>query len=323
MTQAKGQQGYLMRMENAESSYGVDPSSVHAIKLPFNTAGLDATRNLIEPATITGRRDPVQPAQGRRNVTGNVVVPVDQAAIGYWLQMIMGPPTTTLTGSAYQHVFKINSVMNSYVLEQGHADVAEYFKYNGVKANGFSIAVGGDEELTMSIDLLGQQEAVAGSSMSSRITTLSLSRFNNADAILQEGGSALDGKVTALNLTLANNLDESVYCITSGGGGLRGEMPEGLAMVSGDMKILFENRSYYIRAVSGTERSLTLTFRQNSFYLELDVDELLWERHLPPIDTPQGLWLTLPFKAFYDNGTNASVIQATLVNTWQAYSGHL
>lgn len=323
MTQARGQQAYLMRHELPESSYGVDPASVHSIKLPFNTSGITATRNLIEPTTITGRRDAVAPAQGRRNVAGSVVVPIDQCAIGYWLEMLMGSPATTMTGSAYQHVFKVSSVMKSYAIEQGHADLSEYIKYSGMKANGFSMRIGGDEELTMSIDLIGQAEAMGGSSMSSRITTLSFTRFHNADAILQEGGAALDGKVTELNLAVANNLDEAVYCIASGGGGKRGDLPEGLAHATGDMRIMFENRSYYLMAASGSERSLTVTFRQNSFYLELDIDELIFERHTPPVETPLGLWVTLPFRAYYNDGSNASVIQATLVNTWSAYSGHL
>ena len=87
--------------------------------------------------------------------------------------------------------------------------------------------------------------------------------------------------------------------------------------------MMFENWSYYARAMSGTERSLTLKFQTGSFYLEFDVGELIFERNSPPIDTPLGIWQDLPFKAFYKDDADASVVKVTLVNTWAAYSGHL
>lgn len=323
MTQARGVQGRLLRFEDPESAYGTDPSSAHSVSLPFNSFNVPITRNLIDPETITGRRDPVQAIQGRVDMSGTAVVPIDQYGIGYWLQGLLGTPVSTWTGSARQHTFTVNSNIGSFVYELGFTDVGAYNKYRGVKVGGASIRVGGDEELTMNFDLVGQVDVPGGSSMSSRITTISLSRFNQFHALLEEGGSALDGKVRDLELNIRNNLDTDVYTISSGGSATRGDLPEGICQVDGRMSMMFENWSYYARAVSGTERSLTLKFQSGSFYLAFQTEELLFERSSPPIETPQGVWQELPFKGHFRVGSNSSVIKATLVNTWQVYSGHL
>jgi hypothetical protein len=323
MTQAKGSMSRLLVTELAESSYGVDPSSVHSINLPFNTLDMGQSRNLITPKTIRGRRDSVMPARGYVDLTGNAVVPVDKTAIGYWLKMLLGTPTTTSTGSAFSHVFQVNSVLGSFTMEKGFADIAAYEKLNGMKCGGMSMTVGGDDELTATFDLQGKGGAPSGSSMSSVISTLSLSRFNQFHASLLEGGG-LVGNVRNCSINVNNNLDGDVYLITSGATGYRGDLPAGLINVSGDMEVLFENWSYYIYAFSGTERSLEIKFQEGSFYLDLKINELIYQQKSPPITTPGGIWLPMAYQAFFDNASpDQTIIQATLVNTWAAYSGHL
>jgi len=323
MAQAKRVMGRLIRHENGESAYRTDPSSVHAISLPFNTVDVKPDRNLITPATITGRVDAAKPAIGFTNVGGAAVIPIDQAAFGYWLQALLGPPTTTATGSAYQHVFKTNSVQNSYAYEVGYLDITEYEKFSGCKLNGMSLRVGGDEELTASFDIVGGDAAMAGTSMSSRVTTMSLSRFNQFDASLTEAG-AIISTIRSLTLNVARNLDTGVYLVTSGSSGKRGALPEGFCNVTGEMEMTFENRSYYLKAMSGTETSLALRFQTGSFYLLFEVNEMNLRWTGPGISTPGGIYLTLPFEAYYDNASpDETIIQATLVNTWSAYSGHL
>jgi hypothetical protein len=323
MTQARGVQARLLRFENAESAYKTDPSSSHSIKLPINTCEIGPDRNLITPATITGRADAVAPAQGFTDVRGAVRVPVDQCAMGYWLQALLGAPTSTGVGSAYQHVFKVNSIQSSFAYEKGFTDIAAYEKLTGVKVDGMSLTVGGDEELTASFDLIGADAAPAGTSMSTRITTLSLSRFNQFDASMSEGGSVF-GKARNFTLNVRRNLDAGVYLVTSGSTGKRGDLPAGFCNVNGTFDMLFENNSYYIKAQSGSETSLNLRFQTGSFYLLFEINEAVYRWMGPPINTPVGIWLPMAFEGYFDNASpDDTIIQATLVNTWAAYSGHL
>jgi hypothetical protein len=322
MSQARGAFAQLLRVEKAEATYGTDPSSLGAIKLPINTCGLASTRNLITPATITGTRNPVAPSQGFVDVSGSVVVPIDQYGIGYWLEMLLGTPTTTYTGSALSHVFKPNSVLNSFTFETGYTDVSLYSKFNGCKANAMSIKVGGDEELTASFDLLGATETPGTSPVDSDPTTITLTRFNQFHASLQEGGSVIS-TIKELEMSITNNLDTGIYCIKSGGGPTRGDLPEGLCNVSGKFSCLFENWSYYTLAISGTERNLTLAFQAGSFYLGFVLGDLIYQRQAPGISTPQGIWLEMPFQAYYSDNADETVLKVTLINTWAAYSGHI
>lgn len=322
MTQARGVQSQLIRMENAESAYGTDPSSVHSVKLPFNTCGVVPDRNLITPMTIRARPDPAVPAQGYTNLAGPTVVPVDQCAIGYWLEALMGAkPTSTATGSAYKHLFKVNSTQGSFAYEKGFLDITAYEKLTGVKVGGMTINVGGDEELTASFDMTGKNASISGSTMNAG-TTLALTRFNQFHASMSEAGSVF-GIARNFTLNVNRNLDTGVYLITSGSAGTRGDLPAGICNVNGTMDVLFENSSYYVKALSGSGTSLALRFQAGSFYLLFDIEEAVFKRTGPAIDTHMGLWLPLAYEAYWDTGSKATVLMATLVNTWACYSGHV
>lgn len=60
----------------------------------FNSCDLKLQRPLNQAATIRGNRNPTDPFQGNKDVSGNVVVPVDFTTIGFWLKLAIGAPTT-------------------------------------------------------------------------------------------------------------------------------------------------------------------------------------------------------------------------------------
>lgn len=98
MTQARN---YKCRLVAAyETTFGADPSPVAGFVLPYNTNEIVGKQNLIDPKTITGTRNPVVPVLGRKTVEGSITVPMDYAAIGYWLKGLMGAPTTTNLSTA-------------------------------------------------------------------------------------------------------------------------------------------------------------------------------------------------------------------------------
>ena len=55
-----------------ETEFGKDPADLatKAVQMPFNTCGLAASQNKTDPATIRGRRDPVEPIMGNIDVSG-------------------------------------------------------------------------------------------------------------------------------------------------------------------------------------------------------------------------------------------------------------
>lgn len=384
--------GYRARLLGAvkEPSFGTDPQTVSAVNLPVNRCSLKAERNLIAPGTIRGRRDAIKPVRGNLNVTGQAVVPLDRVAIGHWLQMLMGDPTSEqhpsknldaapavdkgdglvgipLTGHGYEpqtpitvsgtlnydgahsvlagsseneiviqaayaaetfdgteiaraelytHVFRPGDELDSWVMEVGYTDKDLYQKFNGIKAGAMNLAVGGEGELTARFDLLGARETVGSVSMDPDPDEPGFSRFESFDALIEEGGQTV-ATVQEVEISLTNNLDSGVYLV--GGGGARGAIPEGEAKVTGRVKAMFEDWTLYNKAVSGAQSSLKLDFTHGPYSLKFAINELVYRPQSPGIETQGGVWIELPFEAYFEDGADGAVVAATLVNGQDAY----
>jgi len=318
MAQAKGVCSQVVI--DFETTYGSDPGSVAGIKMPFNTFSLRANRNVIEPATIRGIRSPAMPSFGNLDVSGPAVVPIDQIAIGYWLKALLGAPDTSGTEAPYTHVYTIGSCSDdipSMVVDLGFTDITKYLKFNGVKIDGFSITAGGDEELTANLDLIGANETSGASAYDSDPTELTFSRFNNFQASLKEGGSEITN-VQEVTINIRNNLDPTCYYVS--GNGIRGALPSGLCSVNGSIKAFFENLTLYNKAINTTESSLELTFTSGSYSLKIMLNELKYQQSGIEVSTTGGIYVELPFKAYYQDHADATVVKITLVNSHASYA---
>ena len=145
-----------------ETEFGKDPADLatKAVQMPFNTCGLAASQNKTDPATIRGRRDPVEPIMSNIDVSGDLAVPMDATAFGYWWKAAMGAPVTTAVEGKdgfFKHVFKPADDQPSLVLEKGFSKINSYAKYNGCKVSKISISAGGDGELTATISIMGSE----------------------------------------------------------------------------------------------------------------------------------------------------------------------
>ena len=315
MAQAKGISGEVLI--DFETTYGSDPGAAAATLMPFNPPfGLSGRQNMSEPGTIRGRRDAVEPIFGYKDIRGSAVVPVDVLAFGYWLRALLGAPVTTGTGP-YTHTYKPASSIESMVVELGFTDISQYFKFNGVKLDGMSIATGGDGELTASLDLVGANVTAAGSSYDGSPTEPAFTRFQQSQAAVEEGGSG-SSIMKMVELNIRNNLDPDSYVI--GGGGLRGDLPEGICHVTGKVTALFEDLTLYNKALNGTESSLQVEFTNGTNVLTIDLPEVKYQLASPAVPTQGGIYVELDFSAYYENNADTAVLKVTLVNGQSAYS---
>jgi len=310
------QRGYLSRLVvGRETVYGTAPAT--GTVLPFNTCNLVANRNQTAPMTITGSRNPVAPIDGNLDVSGDIVVPIDLQGIGHWLRAMFGAPTTTGTSPNFTHVFKITSAQPSLTIERQMADATSFLRAVGCKVSRFSIQAGGDGELIATIGIMGKTETRATSSFVASPATLVFNRLQNFQAALLEGGSAL-ATATEMSLDLDMGLDGDQYVI--GGGGARGDLPEGIISVTGNLTTLFTSGALLDKAIASTVSSLKTTFTSGTHSLALEVQELQYGRTSPTIDGPQGVRLTLPYTGFLGSGAGASAAIATLVNNVASYA---
>lgn len=314
MAQARGRRSYTLI--DFETTFGTDPASPNGILVPFNTNSIKASQNLTEDNTIRNRRDPAMPNRGNVDVTGDVVIPVDQIAIGYWLKAMFGNPVTTGTG-LYTHKYTLGDTQPSMVIEKGFTDIGVYEKFNGCKVSRFSIEVGGDGELTATVGIMGAKHSLEDTAYDSSATELTLTKFNQFQASIKEGGTAI-AIVTRCSLEIDFGLDGDQYVI--GSQGTREDIPEGLAQASGSLTALFKDSTLLDKAIAGTETSLEISFTDGTNSLKFLLPEIMFERTSPTIDGPAGVRVELPFRNYYENATEGSSIVVELSNSHASYA---
>lgn len=314
MAQARGRKAQLLL--DFETTFGQDPASPVGIKMPFNTCGLRASQNLIEDNTIRNTRNPAMPNRGNIDVAGDIVIPVDQIAIGYWLKAIFGAPITSGASAPYTHEFKPGDIQPSLVLERGFTDIGVYEKFNGCKISRFSATFGGDGELAATLGIMGAKQIIGAAPYDATPTEIVLTKFYNFQAAIEEGGATI-AIVTQASLDINLALDGDQYTI--GSNGIRGDIPEGIIQISGTLTALFQDQNLLNKAVAGTESSLKITLTAGTNSLEFFLPEIQYERTSPAVEGPAGIRIELPYRAYYQDAADGAAIVATLVNSQATY----
>ena len=315
MTWGMGSKGRLAI--DFESTFGTTPASPVAKNMPFVKANITGKQNMIESTVITGRRDPTAPSFGNIDASGSLIVPVTVRDYGWWLKASFGNPTTTGAEAPYAHVFKVGDTMPSLAIEQGFTDIAQYFLYNGCKVSKMGMAFGGDGELNATIDIMGAKETLSTTPFDATVDDMVFDRFANFQAAILEGGSSI-ANVSEVTIDVDFGLDGDTYCI--GGQGFRKAIAEGNVNVSGKIKAMFENATLLNKAINGTESSLKVTVTNGAHILEILIPELVYERNTPGIDGPKGIYIELPYRGYFGNSAEDTVIKATLTNDVASYA---
>ena len=78
------------------TTYGTPPASGYT-RMPFASATLGAEHPLLASELLGYGRDPLLPITDAFATDGDIVIPIDAAAFGFWLKAAFGTPTTTGT----------------------------------------------------------------------------------------------------------------------------------------------------------------------------------------------------------------------------------
>jgi len=286
--------------------------------MPINKSTLKSTRNQITPGTIRGNLNPTEPSDGNTSVSGSIDVPVDSIAMWYWLKAACGAPTTTGSVSPWTHVFKTGdpAAPRPYItIERQLTDLAtpQFFLYTGCKITSIALSMGTDAELVATLNVIAISETIGTTSFDATPTTITMSRLKNNQMSLKEGGSLIANAKT-LDTNINWNCDSDQYVI--GGGGSLGAIPDGVMSVTGNLSALFENVLLLNKAMNSTESSIEATFTASaSSSLAIKFPEVKYTRNSPGIEGPKGIVISLPYGAYYDNCTEATSTQITLINT--------
>lgn len=159
-------QGARARMALAfETTYGTPPASGFT-RMPFASTTLGAEQPLLNSELLGYGRDPLAPIKDAVTADGDVVVPIDAEAFGFWLKAAFGAPTTTGSSPGpYAHTFQSGSwALPSLAIETAMPEVPRYAMYSGVVLDQLSWQMQRSGLLTATARLVAQGETVATTS---------------------------------------------------------------------------------------------------------------------------------------------------------------
>jgi len=305
----------------AESTYGTAPSGDWA-QIPLYTMSAGATSSLQDDPVLsaTGEvtRDSTGAYLGRPETGNDIVVPVDLESIGFWLKMLLGAPSTT-GSSDYVHTFVsgYQSGLPSFSLEKHLARISKYALITGAKANTLSITATTDQRPRATIGIIGQDEAISGSSAAGTPTFAGMTPFVQRQATLTLDGSAF-GNCSSLEFMYSNGM-EAYYDLNSGDT-LAG-IDEGIATFTGSatVRVSEDAATLITNAQTETTHALVLKWQISSTkLLQITAHDILLSRPTIGINGPGGTDVTFNFTAKY-NSSGGEMVEFILKNQTASY----
>lgn len=299
-----------------ETGYGTPPSGGFT-KMPFASTTLGSEQPLLNSELLGYGRDPLAPIKDAVTADGNVVVPIDAAAFGFWLKAAFGAPVTTgAEPGPFTHEFRSGAwSLPSMSIETGMPEVPRYAMYSGCVLDSLSWQMQRSGLLTATASLVAQGEAIASTSAAGTLADFDLQRFGHFNGAITRNGQPL-GNIISAEITYANNLDR-VETIRSDGR-IDGADPS-IAALTGKIEVRFADQVLVNQAIAGDPCALTFayvlpsgesfTFTAHAVYLP---------RPRIEIPGPQGIQATFDWQAARD-ATLGRMCTATLVNDIEDY----
>lgn len=300
-----------------EPTYNTVPTTKAGFNLPINKNNLENKQTLIDSETITGSRNVVKSGLGRKSVDGAITIPADYRAIGAWLKAQFGNPATTGTKAPYTHVFKVTDNQPSFVVEKAFPDAGKYMLYHGCKINTAKWSFGEDNEMVVELELMGAERTIENAAYNANATVIKKLPISQNHAYVKLGN--VESRIIKTGeFTLDGGLDGDQYVV--GGGGVRGDIPEGLFKATGNMSALFTDTDIMTLADAGTTTSLEIGFTMGTnTSLVFKFPEVQIEPSDAPIDGPAGVSIDFAWRAFHDSDSANSLVVVTLKNDREAY----
>lgn len=297
-----------------ESTYGTPPAGGFT-KMPFASTSLGSEQPLLNSELLGYGRDPLAAIKDAVTADGDVMVPIDAEAFGFWLKAAFGDPITTGAGP-YTHEFRSGSwTLPSMSIETAMPEVPRYAMYSGCMLDQLSWQVQRSGLLTATARLVAQGETIAATTGAGTPTDLSLKRFGHFNGAISRNGSAL-GNVVSAEITYANNLDR-IETIRSDGK-IDGADP-GLSALTGRIEVRFADQTLVSQAINGDPCEISFayvlpsgesfTFTAHAIYLP---------RPRIEISGPQGVQASFDWQAARAE-TTGRMCTAILINGLTAY----
>lgn len=295
-----------------ESTYGTSPGG-NFRELRFVSDDLGGEQALTESDVLGVGRDPLAPFKDLIRVTGDIIVPVEAADIGYWLRLLLGDPVTVGASDPYTHTFVSGATtLESAAIEKGLTEATGiYFMRLGVMANSMRFEFSPSGPASATVNLMGKDEEKDTSSGGGTPPSQSTyQRFNQFQGTIQRESSDV-AVITGGNFTYSNNLDP-VEGLT-GDGTITGLDPA-VASINGEITVRLDEDTLIDDSFGDTPVNLTFEYEISaSRKLTMNIYEAHIQRSRVPVDGPGGVDVTFPFIAELDEA-EGEMLNVVLVN---------
>ena len=299
-----------------ETTYGTPPASGFT-RMPFASTSLGSEQPLLNSELLGYGRDPLAPIKDAVTADGDVVVPLDAEAFGFWLKAAFGEPATTGTAPGpFTHEFQSGSwTLPSLSIETGMPEVPRYAMYSGCVLDQLSWQMQRSGLLTATARLVAQGETVGTTTSAGTPAALELKRFGHFNGSVARNGTAL-GHIVSAEITYANNLDR-IETIRSDGR-IDGADPS-IAALTGRIEVRFADSTLVTQAINGEPSEITIAYvLPSGESFTFTIHAVYLPRPRIEISGPQGVQASFDWQAARDNTANG-MCTATLINDIEEY----
>jgi hypothetical protein len=298
-----------------ETTYGTLPV-VGFTKMPFASTSLGAEQPLLNSELLGYGRDPLAPIKDAVTADGDVVVPLDAGAFGFWLKAAFGQPATTGAEAPFTHTFQsANWTLPSLSIEVGMPEVPCYAMYSGCVLDQLSWQMQRSGLLTVTARLVVQGETRATATSAGTPADLGLQRFGHFNGAITRNGTALGNFISA-EITYANNLDR-IETIRNGGT-IDGADPS-IAALTGRIEVRFADSALVTQAINSDPCEITSAYvLPNGESFTFTIHAVYLPRPRIEISAPQRVRATFDWQAARD-AVLGRMCTATLINDIEEY----
>lgn len=249
-------------------------------------------------------------AVGGRTVGGTVEFDARTKDLGLWLKHGLGAVSTSGSGP-YTHTFTPGDLFGKGLTVQvGRPDTGgtvRPFSYTGCKVASLSLSASVGELLSVSADLIGQDETTAESLATASYTSAS-TLFTFVHGAVTVAGSA--APCMSFDFQVSNGLQDARHRLGSAVSTEQRQNARRTITLSAELD--FENLTNYNRLASGAEAAVVLTFTSGTDVLTITLNART-DGTTPQVGSVDEIPLNLEFVAVGD-GSDADACTITLVN---------
>lgn len=311
-----------------EVTYKSTTSVTKGMLAYYTECSLAASRNNVQPNTISSDRSRPRPGAGNYDISGNLNVELAPETVGFFLRHVLGAPTTTGASAPYTHTFRPTALPTGLIVEKDWTDniASKVEHFLGCRVGQATIDIPQEGAATLSMQLQGAKYAIAAAVLDASLADPGHTGWFAPDCTVKVGGSTVT-TVKSVQFTVNNNMDGGRYAL--GSGGERIDLPEGFADVTGSVTAIVSTdlfSGYIDKAVARTDTALEviLTFGNGlggsagNENLSIKLDHAQIELATPPITSPGGMEVSFTFTSYKSGSTDkgmVAVLLSPLANT--------